>query len=564
MAASKEKRWVMKKRFVALVIALLAGHVMMSCDSRHVVERPDTTRPTVVSATPVDNATAVAVTTAVTVAFSEAMDASSINDVSFHMTSATAGIVVGTVTYDAVSNVATLTPSSAMTHDAVYTVTVSAAAKDLAGNTLATPFDWSFRTVPAPGALDAAFGTGGRVRTALGFSDDSVLEAAIQQDGKIVTAGYSSLVTVVTSTIQTKTNHFTIARFQSNGALDTTFGLQQNGRADYFVGTARSVAMQPDGKIVAAGGTDATPASFSDFRVARYNTDGSLDTGFVSDGTSTTNMGYERTAINSLAIQPDGKIVVAGDGINSGSVSYASLIARYDADGTLDGSFNADGKITLTTIGTASRAVVVKIQPDGKIVVGGNFQGVAGPQSIYLARYDSNGLLDPSFSSGIVTASTGTDSVIADFEVLSDGKLIVTGTTNSGNEDLFLMRFNADGTTDGSFGSGGLVITDDINHGVETASGLSVQTDGKIIVAATFRPLSGLVLSEDFALFRYNADGTLDTTFGNGHGMITTDFGSGGNDGASDVQIQTDGKVVVVGPAWSGSDFDIGLARYWP
>jgi uncharacterized delta-60 repeat protein len=132
------------------------------------------------------------------------------------------------------------------------------------------------------------------------------------------------------------------------------------------------------------------------------------------------------------------------------------------------------------------------------------------------------------------------------------------------NAHVFLMRYNADGTLDTLFGSTGTVITDDMIQGRETAAGLAVQTDGKIVVSATFQPSGGGILTNDFALFRYNADGSLDTTFGNGFGMVTTDLGSAYDDYAYDVQIQQDGNIVVVGTASNGSKYDLGLARYWP
>jgi uncharacterized delta-60 repeat protein len=165
-----------------------------------------------------------------------------------------------------------------------------------------------------------------------------------------------------------------------------------------------------------------------------------------------------------------------------------------------------------------------------------------------------------------VTASPGTDAVLADIAILTNGKIIVAGTTNGyTNADLFLMRYNADGTLDTTFGSTGIVITNDMMNGIEIAYGLAVQADGKILVSATFQPSTGNFLTRDFALFRYEEDGAVDTTFGgNGYGMVTTDFGINNDDFAYDVQIQQDGKIVVVGKVSNGSNYDLGLARYWP
>jgi uncharacterized delta-60 repeat protein len=553
----------MKKRLAFWLIVLLSGLAIVSCTSRHVAQQPDTTKPTIISVSPANGATAVAITTAVTITFSEAMNSSTLNDTTFllvSVSSTTTTPIPGNVTYDASSNVATFMMTSALMHGTQYIATITTGVTDAAGNAIAPSYSWSFTTIPASGALDASFGTGGRVRAALSFSDDIANAAAVQQDGKIITAGLSTAVT--------GTMFFTIARFQPNGALDTTFGFRQNGWTDDIVGTARALELQPDGKIVAAGDTGALLLSNSDFLIARYNTNGTLDTTFgsQSNGSVTMGMGYDHDVVRSLAIQADGKIIVAGDGLNSGSSNYVSIIARFNADGTPDTSFADGGKRIMDTIGTASQALVVKVQSDGMIVVGGEFRDGSGPASFYLARYDSNGAPDISFNSGIVTASPGADPGLADIAILPNGKIIVAGTTNSNtNADLFLMRYNADGTLDTTFGSTGTVITNDVMNGRETASGLAVQTDGKIVVSATFQPSTGTILTIDFAVFRYDADGALDTTFGgNGYGMVTTDFGINNDDFAYDVQIQQDGKIVIVGKISNGSNYDLGLARYWP
>ncbi|MCK9417923.1 MAG: Ig-like domain-containing protein [Nitrospirae bacterium] len=572
----------MKKRFLVSHAVILAALAIVSCSSRHVAEKPDTTLPSIMAISPANGATAVDVATAVTCTFSEAMNASTINEATFlleRVTSTATTTIAGTVTYDALNNVATFTTISALEHNTLYTATITTVVTDAAGNAIAPSFSWSFTTIPAPGALDTSFGTGGMVTTALGSSADkayAAYAATIQMDGKIVTAGYSILTMQPNSTTIIYYHYFTIARFQPIGALDTTFGFTQNGWSDDIVGTARAVAVQSDGKIVAAGDTGATEIltdvtttlnrynSTSDFLIARYNANGTLDPTFgpQSSGTVTCDMSYDFDVVRSLAIQTDGKIVVAGEGKNSGSNQSVSIVARFTQAGSLDASFNSNGKIVSTPSITSS-AVVVKIQPtDGMIVVGGNMQDASGLKSLYLSRYDSNGAPDLSFNSGMATASPGTDPVLADIAILPDGKIIVAGTTNeSTNADVFLMRFNANGTLDTTFGTDGTVISDDMMHGNEVAAGLVVQADGKIVVAATFQSVVGVILTTDFALFRYSADGVLDTTtFGNGFGMVTTDLSIGNDDSASDVQIQQDGKIVVVGTASNA----IGMARYWP
>ncbi len=555
----------MKKRSILLLLILFQIALTIgSCDSRHAAEKPDTTRPAVMATSPSNGATAVAINEPpVTITFSKAMNPATINWTTFVLTSTTTGTVAGAVTYDTASHVATFTSSTVLDHNVKHVAAIASTVSDLAGNTLGSPYSWSFTTIPAPGALDASFGTNGKVRMSIGPGNDIAYALAIQQDGKIVAAGLSSLASSPSST-----EYFTITRFLTSGASDTTFGLNP-GRADYFIGSASSVALQSDGKIVAAGSNVVSMSSLTspaDFLIARYNIDGTRDTSLNSNGTVTMNTGgYVHSVVNSVALQSDNMIVVAGEGTNDAS-TFVSIVARFTTTGALDTSFNTTGVIITDTIGTTSRAKVVKVQPDdGKIVVGGDYQDGSGPQSFYLSRFAMDGTPDVLFSSGTITASPGTNAVLADIAFLSGGKILVAGTTNIGSDDIFLMRYNADGTLDTTFGTNGIVITDDGNNGVETATGLAVQQDGKIVVAATFNPTTGPTQTKDFALFRYNADGTEDSTFGNGYGMVLhTDFGYNYDDIAGEVQIQQDGKLVEVGCAWNGLNCDIGLARFWP
>ncbi len=563
----------MKKRSILLLLILFQiALTIVSCDSRHAAEKPgtpDTTRPAIIAISPSNGAIAVSVNAAVTITFSEAMNPATINGTTFIVTSTSTGTVAGTVTYDTASHIATFTSSTALDHNVKHTAAIAANVSDAVGNTLGSSYSWSFTTIPASGTLDASFGSNGKVRLSIGAGNDIAYALTIQQDGKIIAAGLSSM-----NSFPTSTQYFTIARFLTNGVSDLSFGLYQTGRADYFIGMATSVALQSDGKIVAAGSNLSSMSSSTapaDFLIARYNTDGTRDTSLNSNGTVTMNTGgYVRSVANSLALQSDNMIVVAGSGTMDG-ITYGSIVARFTTTGALDTSFNTTG-VRTDTIGTTSWAKVVKVQAnDGKIVVGGNYQDGSGPKSFYLSRFAADGTPDALFSSGTITASPGTNAVLADIAILSNGKILVAGTTNIGTDDIFLMQYNADGTLDTTFGGygtnpPGTVITDDGNNGVETAAGLAVQQDGKIVVAASFNPTSGAPQTKDFALFRYNADGTEDATFGNGYGMTHTDFGYNLDDIATGVQIQQDGKIVEVGCASSsnGLTWDFGLARFWP
>ena len=216
----------------------------------------------------------------------------------------------------------------------------------------------------ANGSLDTSFDTEGKVTTALGSAGNGAQSVAIQSDGKIVVAGSSNDNDV-------SGDDFALARYNTDGSLDTSF--DTDGKVTTAIGSsndrAYSVAIQSNGKIVVAG--NSSNGGFNTvFALARYNTDGSLDTSFDTDGKITTAIGSATDTAYSVAIQSDGKIVAAGYSYNGSNNDFA--LARYNTDGSLDTSFDTDGKIT-TAIGLeADLAQSVAIQSDGKIVAAGS------------------------------------------------------------------------------------------------------------------------------------------------------------------------------------------------
>jgi uncharacterized delta-60 repeat protein len=224
----------------------------------------------------------------------------------------------------------------------------------------------------ALGDLDTSFGSTGKVLTV--FFDGSAASAvAIQSDGKIVVAG-SALV-----------------RYNADGTLDTTFGDQ--GKVTTFC--CGALAIQPDGKIVGAGVSGVSPGNV-DFALVRYLPNGTLDTTFSGDGTVTTDFGNGRLdGAWAIVLQPDGKIVVVGASrVEGDSASEDVALARYLPNGSLDATFSGDGKV-LTDLGSGEGdvATAVALQPDGKIVVA----GFTHRGDFALARYLSNGTLDTTF-----------------------------------------------------------------------------------------------------------------------------------------------------------------------
>ena len=402
-------------------------------------------------------------------------------------------------------------------------------------------------TVPAhaaPGDLDASFSGDGKQTTDFGDSDHGQA-VAIQADGKIVVAGGSGA-------------NFALARYSADGSLDTAFS--GDGKVTTEPGAsfyARSVAIQADGQIAVAGG------SGTDLALARYRADGSLDPAF-SGGTVTTDLGGSDYA-QSLAIQADGRIVVAG----SSGADFA--LARYRADGSLDTSFSGDGKVT-TDLGGSDHAQTVAITGGGQIVVAGGSDG----DKFALARYRADGSLDTSLSGdGTVTTPLGGHTADA-AAIRFDGSIVVAGASHvvpTGeyelpHDDLALARYTADGALDTSFGTGGRQTTDfGFGYAANDAGvAVAIQADGKIVVAGWTSLVDwALGSGRDFALARYTPNGSPDTSFGTG-GALTSSFSDvyyDADDFILGIAIQPDGKIVAAGGT-TGEDWtsDFALARY--
>ena len=329
------------------------------------------------------------------------------------------------------------------------------------------------------------------------------------------------------------------------GDLDASFsgdGIQISdlGGSD----AAADVAVQPDGKIVAAG------SSSGDFVLARYDAAGVLDNSFSGDGWVTTDLGGAESG-QGVAIQADGKIVVAGS--SGGNVA----LARYDTTGALDASFSGDG-LQITDFGAEDGAAAVAIQADGRIVVAGR-----SGNNFALARYDAAGVLDNSFSGDgrLTTDFSGFDSG-KDVAIGADGKIVAAGASDTSGDsgpasDFALARYLADGALDTGFGGGDGRQTTDFGGRYDTGEGVAVQPDGRIIVAGHGSPADtfGSYFPSDFQLSRYDADGALDTTF-SGDGQQITDFG--GDEFGYGVAVQPNGRIVAVGKAPGA----FALARY--
>lgn len=292
----------------------------------------------------------------------------------------------------------------------------------------------------APGDLDTTFDGDGRVTTDFGTLNDACRGLALQSDGRIVAAGWSGFH---------GDSDFALARYDTDGSLDTTFDsdgrvtTDVNGRQDYSL----AVAIQSDGKIVAAGSIE-TQTGQDDFGVVRYNTDGSLDTTFDGDGKVSTDFSANNNGTDqadSMAIQSDGKIVAAGRAQAIPDPYNDFALARYNPDGSLDTTFDADGKLTIDFGGSDEPDVAlgVAVQPDGRIVAVGH-TGFTSDQDFAIARFDSDGGLDSSFGTGGKVSTefsgSGSDEIAYGVSVQSDGKLVVAGWSGV---DFAVARYEA-------------------------------------------------------------------------------------------------------------------------
>ena len=418
-----------------------------------------------------------------------------------------------------------------------------------------TNYDFAVARYTAAGVLDTGFSTDGKVTTAIGSGADTALAVAVQSDGKIVAAGHSHNGT---------NEDFALVRYTSTGALDT--GFDTDGKVTTTIGSgnerAHGVAVLTGGEIL-AGGLSATPSpSFNDFALVRYTSAGALDTTFGTTSGST-KTGKITHAIGTsgdyglaMVAQSGGKILVGGYAHVGGS-DYDFALARFTALGALDTSFDSDGKV-ITDMGAGNaEANALAVGPDGEIVLAG-FSHNGTHNDFALVRYTTAGALDTSFDSdGKVTTDAGVGHSYGDGLALQpDGKIVVVG--NVGHPtDFGLTRYNPDGTVDLGFGQDGKVITDFNGGAADFGAAVAVQPDGKIV--ATGRSNKGAV--KDFAVARYNPDGSLDSGFGTG-GKVTTDLNSS-EDRPYAVAVQPDGKVVVAGYVKvSSTDWDFAMVRY--
>jgi len=421
----------------------------------------------------------------------------------------------------------------------------------------------------ADGDLDPSFDGDGILITDNDSGSDSITDLAVQPDGKIIALGNSFDPSF-------SSQRAVIVRYLPSGSVDSTFGT--NGKVIIPSVFLEELALQTNGKIVFAGSVGTFPNT--DLYVARLNSDGSFDTTFNGTGALTLDLRGTSDSATSVKIQPDEKIVVGVSafqpGLNFQRGDFA--IVRFNADGSLDATFDGDGKV-FTPLQESAEVRNLAIQPDGKIVaVGESFLTEVSSGnpigSFATVRYNPNGSIDTTFNGNGVaftqfvsrgspgnTRNNRPETVL----IRTDGKILVVGTTRSccGPQPLSqvaMIQYNPNGSVDSSFGNAGKIQIGFSTFAATGAYDAAIQADNKIVIAGVAQgnikaPLVAVVA-------RFNVDGSLDSTF-SGDGWNTLQLPNGISSNANAIAIQPDGKILIGGDrSQSGQSRDFLLARF--
>ena len=415
----------------------------------------------------------------------------------------------------------------------------------------------------AAGDLDPTFGTAGMVMTDINRSTDIAQAVAVQADGKLVVVGQTYKHNDFSG------EDFVVTRYNTDGTLDNSFGSGGKVRTDFpgLAAVPSSVVIQPNGKIVVAGGAFPLFTFLGNFEVVRYNPNGSLDTSFGNGGIVTTNF-PEGSYASSVALQADGKVIAAGtvfvDFVIGEPSNTDFALARYNSDGTPDTSFGNGGQVSTDFFGMEDDAFSVLIQPDGKIVAVGSANNPATYYDFAAVRYLSDGTIDTTFG---VAGKVSTDFGDQNFDrahsaaLQPDGRIVAAGfaiSQNGGVQNFAVARYTSSGVLDTTFSRDGITQID-FGNCCQSAYQVLLQSDGKIITVGYANTEDS---DSDFLLARLNPRGSLDTTFGVG-GKVRTSFGDL-NGGANGAALQSDGKIVAVGfqATFSNQWANFALARY--
>lgn len=386
------------------------------------------------------------------------------------------------------------------------------------------------------GTLDTTFGTNGKSVPRVyelpnqGHVENNILSLVLLDSGKFLVLGTYGINNSPSGTL--------IARFNIDGTIDTTFGT--DGKVFRESGCVKEgLKMLPDGKFIIItgdyvnyGGNNMPSAAFE-----RYTQDGVLDTTFGTDGRVVTSFGNGFTGLTSMAIMPDGKFVAAGSYSPTGQNTIVMIAAKYNADGSLDTTFDTDGKVTTTFgIGTISYGVFVSANSDGKITVAVTVLTSNNSfKNFGLVQYNANGSLDTGFDGDGKALSLIEDGFYEIKSIAKDtnGKYLVNFSDGNPSNYSIIRKYNADISLDISFGNNGQFNT--LNSGYGMAENITAISDSKIIMLRSFT----------FGLIKYNTNGTLDTTFDT-DGIVITEF-EYSTDELKKIIVLPDDKIIALG-----------------
>jgi uncharacterized delta-60 repeat protein len=447
------------------------------------------------------------------------------------------------------------------------------------------------------GMPDTSFSSDGQVIDFFGEKDSYLFDMLVQNDGKLLVTGYA---------YKAGTQEFLVVRYNIDGTLDHSFAGNGFLMPDVNAGTthpsslAFSMAVLHDGKIILAGSC----AYYMQYAVVRLNPDGSMDNSFATAGILRDYKAGGQSVFNASAVQTDGRLVTAGQANGSLSGMTSVIVARYNTDGSFDRNFSGDGKVIIDFPGSFPNANAMAIQQDGKIVVAGSAYNGTNTDFMVL-RLKKDGSMDNTFgNNGIQMTDFGGYDAANGLAIQPDGKILLAGYANNNNGSVFtLVRYNTDGNLDNSFNGNGKLITS-FGLNAEAGHAIILQPDGKIIAvgnsrgaiaiarynsngsqdvtfngnglvitalaglttipqAAVLNPKGEIIIAgaseKGFAIERYNSNGSLDNGFSD-DGVLTIGFESG-NAGAASLVLQPDGKLIAGGEVTDGYNTDFALAR---
>lgn len=407
------------------------------------------------------------------------------------------------------------------------------------------------------GDLDLNFNGTGYSRVDFYGNTDVINDIAIQSDKKIVASGVAF---TASWNIDVK-----IIRLNEDGTMDASFGTDGTATyapqgLSYYEAHAMAVTLQPDGKILVAGGVLNNAAIF-DVLLIRLNNDGTFDNTFGTGGIAVTSFVSGNDMAQDVIVDSDGKILIAGTADNA-DFNVAPMLARFNSDGSPDNTFGSDGFVQMPVEAMDNEFTSICLQNDGKILASGHYSTVSWLYRTLIARYNTDGSIDPSFAdNGVAMVDVnGIDDEFFGMAINSKGEIVAGGFSNHSNTsfDMLIMKYDTDGNQVSDFGDNGII---EYHHSAyNVIYDLKIQPDDKILVAGSIGEFAPG--DNDWALLRYNDNGTTDADFGT-DGLVLTQF-FGEQDEAQSVEIVGNDKIYIGGKTLNSSDGirDFTVARY--